>query len=66
MMEADIVVVSRHEEAFMFQNDDCTGAFFKWTLPVGQEEVEADNHVLDDAGWHDRGESVMVPAGLSL
>ena len=54
------------KEAFMFQNDDCTGAFFKWEMDEDQDEVVADNLVLDDAGWHDRGESIKVPAGFSL
>lgn len=66
MIDASSVIVSRPLEAFLYHNSDCTGKKFKWTLPVGQDEVEADNHDLDDAGWHDRGESIKVPAGLSL
>ena len=66
MIDASSVIVSRHLEAFMYHNNDCTGKKYKWTLPVGQDEVEADNLVLDKAGWHDRGESIKVPKGLSL
>ena len=55
--------------ALMFDNPDCSGTdYFKWTLHEGQDIVEADNHDLDavGAGWHDRGEAIMVPAGFSL
>ena len=63
---ASLTALASANKAILYENADCTGPSTEWVLESHKLELRRNWHSLNDAGWNDRGESVMVPKGYIL
>ena len=63
---ASITALASANKAIMYENADCTGSTFEWSLQGNSLEQRRNHWDILGNGWNDRGQSVMVPVGNSL